>query len=208
MIRIKLKSRLRELVRRIGFVRYHFNVNQPTIFMEQHKLATVEAISLIDRLMPNAHAFVSRYDMFNFALNNLKEGLIAEFGVYKGTSINYIAKKTSRIIHGFDTFEGLPESWSGQFSANTFSCSKRMPKVRKNVRFYKGLFSETLPKFLEEHKEAFALIHIDCDLYCSTKCVFDFIKGRIKSGTIIQFDEFFNYPGWQKGEYKSLSRAY
>lgn len=198
------RIKARALVQKIGFIRYHLNMNKPTIFIEQHKRATAEAISIIDRLMPDAHAFTSRYNMLDFALNKLGEGLIAEFGVHNGTSINYMARKTSRIIHGFDSFEGLPESWSGVFSKGTFNLDGKEPKVRKNVKLYKGFFSETLPLFLEKNKESFAFIHIDADLYSSTKCIFDLIKERIKSGTIIQFDEFFNYPGWQRGEYRAF----
>ena len=47
-------------------------------------------------------------------------------------------------------------------------------------------------------------MHIDCDLYSSTKTVLENFHSRIKTGTIIVFDEYFNYPGWQEGEYKAF----
>lgn len=47
-------------------------------------------------------------------------------------------------------------------------------------------------------------IHIDCDLYSSTKTVFENLGKYIKSGTIIAFDEYFNYPGWKEHEYKAF----
>lgn len=47
-------------------------------------------------------------------------------------------------------------------------------------------------------------LHIDCDLYSSTKVVFDFLKNQIVKGTVIVFDEYFNYPGWQNGEFKAF----
>lgn len=47
-------------------------------------------------------------------------------------------------------------------------------------------------------------MHIDCDLYNSTKTIFDNLAPRIKSGTIIVFDEYFNYPNWQQHEYKAF----
>ena len=34
-----------------------------------------------------------------------------EFGVYKGETINFIASKIPHTVHGFDSFEGLPEVW-------------------------------------------------------------------------------------------------
>jgi hypothetical protein len=30
-------------------------------------------------------------------------------------------------------------------------------------------------------------------------------KDRIKKETVVVFDEFFNYPGWQDGEYKAFN---
>ncbi|TXJ54800.1 hypothetical protein EPJ67_11080 [Brachyspira aalborgi] len=65
-------------------------------------------------------------------------------------------------------------------------------------------FYETLPKFLEEYKEKAAFIHIDCDLYSSTKTIFDNIYDRIVPNTVIQFDEYYNYPGWRNHEFKAF----
>ena len=45
------------------------------------------------------------------------------------------------------------------------------------------------------------LMHIDSDLYSSAKTIFNYTKERIQKGTIIIFDEFFNYPGWENGEF-------
>jgi len=45
--------------------------------------------------------------------------------------------------------------------------------------------------------------HIDCDLYSSTKTVFDWLKPRIRAGTIV-FDEYFNYPNWHQHEFKAF----
>lgn len=39
------------------------------------------------------------------------EGLIMEFGVYSGRTINHMANLTNKTIYGFDSFEGLPEDW-------------------------------------------------------------------------------------------------
>jgi hypothetical protein len=49
-------------------------------------------------------------------------------------------------------------------------------------------------------------LHIDCDLYSSTKTIFNLLKGRIVSGTVIVFDEYFNYDGWEKGEYLAFQK--
>ena len=58
--------------------------------------------------------------------------------------------------------------------------------VEKNVAFYVGWFEDTLPPFLREQCAdgvPCSLIHIDCDIYESTKCVFDALEDRIVEGT-------------------------
>jgi len=42
--------------------------------------------------------------------------------------------------------------------------------------------------------------------YSSTKTVFDTLADRIVPGTVIVFDEFFNYPGSKRGESKGVCR--
>ena len=41
-------------------------------------------------------------------------GIWIEFGVYNGHSITYISNFTKNIVYGFDSFEGLPETWRWQ----------------------------------------------------------------------------------------------
>ena len=38
-----------------------------------------------------------------------------------------------------------------------------------------------------------------------TKTVFSFLKDRIISGTVIVFDEYINYLGWEQGEHKAFT---
>ena len=74
----------------------------------------------------------------------------------------------------------------------------------KNCVLYKGLFSDTLPTFLEQVKAPAKLIHVDCDLYSSTISALHILSPRIQPGTVIVFDEYFNYPGWQEHEHRAL----
>ena len=139
-----------------------------------------------------------------YAVSQAGEGLYLEFGVYSGKTINQIADlKKDRIIYGFDSFEGLPETWRSGFEAGKF-LKDTLPEVRDNVTLMKGWFDQTLPSFIQEHNEICAFIHIDCDLYSSSKTVLDFLAGRIVKGTIILFDEYFNYPGWKHNEFKAF----
>ena len=99
---------------------------------------------------------------------------------------------------GFDSFEGLPESWEG-FSKNhhnkgTFSLDGNTPNIGDNrLNFHKGLFQDTLNNFLKEfQKKRKLVIHLDADLYNSTLYVLTKIDNFITPNDIIIFDEFFS----------------
>lgn len=106
-------------------------------------------------------------------------------------------------VYGFDSFEGLPESWRDGFPKGAFKRSQ-LPAVADNVELVKGYFDKSLEPFLQAHAGPAALMHVDCDLFSSTRTVFDAVKERIAEGTVIVFDEYFNYPGWQEGEHKAF----
>ena len=76
--------------------------------------------------------------------------------------------------------------------------------MRSNVALHKGWFADTLPNFVKDHNEKVAFVHVDCDLYSSTKTIFEFLADTIGPGTVILFDEYFNYPGWRAHEYKAF----
>ena len=152
------------------------------------------------------------------ALNRVEiDGAFLEFGVHSGTTINTIASHKiakDKTIHGFDSFEGLPEDW---FTDNThktkykkgYFARDELPKVEKNVKLWKGWFTDTIPQYLEEHQEQIAFLHIDSDLYSSAIDVLYGLKDYIVEGTIIVFDEFYpwgrkKYELWERGEYKAL----
>lgn len=177
------------------------------------KRAVESSADFIEKNMKFAEVFETREGIYEYVLKRAPEkGLLMEFGVHNGHSINAIAKLTKRTVDGFDSFEGLPDDGliasSGEgnpkWYAGKMDNKGIMPKVRDNVVLHKGWFDQVLPKFLKENKEDVALIHIDCDIYSSTKCVFNELNGRIKKGTIILFDEYLNYEGWQKNEHRAL----
>ncbi|HMN13849.1 MAG TPA: class I SAM-dependent methyltransferase [Bellilinea sp.] len=190
--------------------RMEFNENIKPIFEKDIQMA-LESRSLrttaeyVERKMRSTHSYRNKFDMFDSVLSTVRaEGLWLEFGVYSGESINYIASKTSSIVYGFDSFEGLPEFWRDGFNAGHFAVSK-LPDVSRNVELIKGWFDQTLPVFIGSKKDAVvSFLHIDCDLYSSTKTIFDILGRAISDGTIIVFDEYFNYPGWEHGEFKAF----
>ena len=152
------------------------------------------SVDYIERAMPDALAFDSQRDLIEFTLAEVKiEGHYLEFGVYTGGTIRFIAKRVhGRVVHGFDSFEGLPEAWSGfDLGSRAFDMRRRLPRVPSNVRLHKGRFDETLPEWLRTHPGHIAFVHVDCDLYSSTRTILTFIAHRIGPGTVILFDEYF-----------------
>ena len=67
----------------------------------------------------------------------------------------------------------------------------------------KNINQDTLEEFLDEHPEPIAYLHIDADLYSSTKYVFDNIEDRIVPGTVISFDEVYNNQVYLDHEMKA-----
>jgi hypothetical protein len=118
-------------------------------------------------------------------------GLWLEFGVFRGESINCLARLSSGTVYGFDSFEGLPARWFRLYPQGAFSTEGAAPPVEPNVELIKGLFSETLPAFLELRGEfSVALAHIDCDLYESARFVLFALLPGIRGRTVLIFDEF------------------
>ena len=135
------------------------------------------------------------------------EGLVAEFGVYKGTSLTQIARAFPDLtVHGFDSFEGLPEAWGGTSKgAGAFDLGAQPPQLPvDNVEFHVGWFEDTVPVFAKEHDGPLAFAHLDADLYSSTRTVFDVLGDRFVAGTVVVFDEYFGYHGWQHHEHRAF----
>lgn len=130
-----------------------------------------------------------------------------EFGVYTGSTINYISKFTEDTVYGFDSFEGLPEYWFDIYAKGHFSTNGVMPDVNENVVLVKGWFNETLPQFLIEKNKKISFIHIDCDIYSSTKCVLDSVKDYLDTECVIVFDELVKYKDWDgpNGEWRAFN---
>lgn len=167
----------------------------------------------------------------NKVLKHVKiPGMWLEFGVYRGRSMKTIASNTSGIVYGFDSFEGLPDHWDNDNPKGCFNLNGKIPHGiiddrfadanpgmfstaetprtlpwPENVVLIKGWFEDTLPPFLLEHTEDIAYLHIDSDVYSAAKTVLNCLKDRIKSGTIIDFDEICDYPSYREHEIKAFA---
>jgi hypothetical protein len=132
------------------------------------------------------------------------DGLFMEFGVRSGRTINHIARRRPKAtVHGFDSFEGLPEAWTGYTMDRGAFGGEGVPEVGSNVRLHVGWFDATLPEFLDDHAEDVAFIHIDSDIYSSAKTILSELAPRFRPGSVIVFNEYFNYPNWKQHEFRA-----
>lgn len=163
----------------------------------------------------------TRRGVLNYALDKAcsfhkrhSDALFLEFGVFEGVDLSFIAdslqkRKCAARVHGFDSFVGLPEVWSG-YEEGHFTCGGALPQMLAGddrVVFHKGWFEDTVPTFVSEFGgKPSAFIHADADLYSSTACFLTALMSNrmIVVGTVIVFDEFWNYTDWENGEYKAL----
>jgi hypothetical protein len=177
------------------------------INLERQRLATTETANFVERNMAGVSSVRSWQEVHQAAAALApKGGLVLEFGVFSGRSINFIASMFNDTeVHGFDSFEGLPEYWRDGFQVGVFATGG-MPSVSSNVKLHKGWFDETIKQFLSGRPETefISYLHVDCDLYSSTRQIFDDLAHLFVDGTVIVFDEYFNYPGWKEGEYKAF----
>jgi predicted O-methyltransferase YrrM len=135
------------------------------------------------------------------------DSLLLEFGVYKGESISYFANHLPRrVFYGFDSFAGLKENWTGTpgVKDKTFKINESEVSVPKNVELVKGYFQDTLNDFLNKHRSQIAFIHIDSDTFESARYILENVTNRLAPNTVILFDEFIGYPGYEQGEFAAF----
>jgi hypothetical protein len=122
-----------------------------------------------------------------------KRVLYLEFGVFEGDATRYwskLLKNRDSRLHGFDSFEGLPEFWLPQRPEGHFDLGGAIPQVDDDrVKFFKGWFEDTLPSYTRPPHDVLVL-NLDADLYSSTNYVLNALKDAIVPGTYIYFDEF------------------
>lgn len=142
-------------------------------------------------------ASVLRYGLSRAAV----EGLVLEFGVRRGTSLRHIAKEAGQAVHGFDSFDGLPESWG---NAPQGVLRAALPDMPDGVTLHRGWFEQTLPEFLRDHPGPVRFANIDSDLYSSARTVLTALTDRIVPGTVLVFDEMIGNRSWAEDEYRAF----
>jgi hypothetical protein len=76
-----------------------------------------------------------------------------------------------------------------------------------SVLFHRGLFRDTVPRFLEAAAAGggafLAFANVDCDLYTSTMDVLEALEGRVVPGTVLVFDEYVCHATWRQDEFRA-----
>lgn len=182
----------------------------------------LNAILAPRKLLRRAATTFSRFDFVYDVLKefpNTYEGpfSVLEFGTARGYAFakllgatRYLRLEDSVTVHGFDSFEGLPESdamedrglvdnpWmKGAYRASYETlrnyCDQR---GYKNYELYAGWFEDSLtPEVIDTFRtQKPILVWVDCDLYTSSRTVLERLLPHLPTGCVVYFDDLpFNF---------------
>lgn len=162
------------------------------------------ARALLPKLSPDFRLFGNSGRLLRHALScATTPGLVLEFGVRRGTSLDHIADAAGQEVHGFDSFEGLPEGWVNS-PRGVLTTGSQLPSVRDNARLHVGWFENSLPPFLAAHPGPVRFVNVDSDIYASARTVLTALADRVRPGTVIVFDEYIGNRSWRDDEYRAF----
>lgn len=168
---------------------------------------------------------LKRFRYFSEMMDRIESvtGDIVECGVGHGKSLFFLVclskmENRGRKIWGFDSFEGFPsptqqdesirKSVAGEWGRTSVALVEDIVTsggidtdyVRSNLTLIPGFFEASLDKY---RGDGIALLHVDCDLYESTKEVLRQLYERIVPGGVVLFDEYLGldhikFPGPQQ----------
>ena len=120
-----------------------------------------------------------------------------EFGVFRGDSIrewSILNQHPDSRFYGFDSFEGLPDTWRKEQGKGHFNVGGELPQSwDARVKFIKGWFDQTVPRFIKDFiPKNRLLLHLDADLYSSTLIPLVYFALYLRAGSLLVFDEFYD----------------
>ncbi|MFO0816668.1 MAG: TylF/MycF/NovP-related O-methyltransferase [Pirellulales bacterium] len=158
-----------------------------------------EKLKVLRRARRERRSLVTNQEMF--ILHSLACGMrevpgdFAEVGLFQGSTAKVICEaKGDKTFHLCDTFEGLPEPHEsekmvekkGRFACSLESIQKYLGSY-PNLRFHKGFCPDSIRGVLDDTQ--FCFVHLDVDLYESTKqCLEYFWPRLIPGGVVISHD--------------------
>jgi len=175
--------------------------------------------------------FLSAIDYINY---EAIPGDVLEFGVFTGLSLAQFAhghgfdpKGMARRFVGFDSFAGLPPDTESHARWRPADCAVNhswhpqlpigapvTPDVARDLfaacglaapELHVGPFAETIARVVPSRYSSIALLHLDCDLYESTREALEGSARALQDGTMLMFDDWFHYRGHPR---KGQSRAF
>ena len=176
--------------------------NAGVTFFRAYKERNVfkDILQIIKKVAP----YSSDVEMFHIASIVLSmskiEGDIAEVGVANGATAKIISYfKNNKKLHLFDTFDGIPfvgreddKSISAGDCKSSLEFVKENLKGEKNIEFYKGIFPDTGDKIKNNR---FSFVHLDVDIYETTKKSLEFFYDKMNKGGIILSHDYSQYKG-------------
>ncbi|MBP2231456.1 tetratricopeptide (TPR) repeat protein [Azospirillum agricola] len=170
----------------------------------KHRPLVDGALALLPNLAADPRLFGSSGRLLRHALAEARvPGLVLEFGVRRGTSLDHLAEAAGQEVHGFDSFEGLPEGWVNA-PRGVLTTGRQLPAVRDNARLHVGWFEDSLPPFLDAHPGPVRFVNVDSDIYASARTVLTALAGRLRPGSVVVFDEYIGNRSWREDEYRAF----
>lgn len=160
------------------------------IFQTQDEMAVIKMeATLINEMIEKGHL----------------HGELAEVGVYEGGSAEIIRKAIpSKPLHLFDTFTGLPNTIKKGLDADSYYEGHMQVDFEKvkyyfrqfnDVHIYPGFFPDTAES-IKDRK--FSFVHIDTDIYQSTRDALIFFWPRLEVGGSILMHDYPAHAGVKK----------
>lgn len=167
--------------------------------------------------------FVHLLEAVNYCRVAMVPQVYFEFGCHSARTFSSVVRAANYFrmdqmkFYAFDSFEGLPKTEinaDGVFQTGEFSTPVQdfINKVKRGTGtilekeyIIKGFFSDSLTSDLQKRMPKVGIVHIDVDLYSSTKEVLNFVKPMLTVGTVILFDDYYCFPpDSNKGEMRAL----
>ena len=165
---------------------------------------------------------------FTHIIKNKLKGDIVECGVGNGATLSVILFNLiyfekyfldKKKYFGFDSFQGFPEpskfdqsirkpkkgEWDHTsisfIENNLIESGFKIGDIKKFINFNCGFFDQTFKNF---ESDSIALLHIDCDLYESTKLSLEKFYPKVVSNGLIVFDEYLDAKEHWPGAVKAI----
>jgi O-methyltransferase len=152
-------------------------------------------LKVLRRARRERWSMVTNQEMF--IIHSIASGMVkvpgeyAEVGIYQGSTAKVICEaKGDKTLHLCDTFEGLPEPGEheqhvekkGRFACSQESIQKYLQGF-PNLRLHKGFCPQSVRGVLDDTR--FSFVHLDVDLYASTKECLEYFWPRLLPGGIV-----------------------